>query len=200
MKSTFKSRSPTEEPIGQVSECLTDRIARRDGSPIANEGGPDMATKKTTKAKSPTKAATKHPAAKKAKADNKLRLTSASPSFTVNDIEKSMAWYRDVLGFTVTERWEDGGKLLGAEMAAGDVSFMIGQDDWKKGRNRKKGEALRFYFMTKVDVNVLAAKLKSRGLKLDSEPETSEWGSHFGFSDPDGFKFTIAKEAKKKKK
>src|ERR1700681_747267 len=107
-----------------------------------------MATKKTTKAKAPGKAATKRPAAKKAKADNKPRLTSASPSFTVNDIEKSMAWYRDVLGFTVGERWEDGGKLLGAEMAAGDVSFMIGQDDWKKGRDRVKGIGVRMYCTT----------------------------------------------------
>src|SRR5687767_8742218 len=81
-----------------------------------------------------------------------LRLRTAGPSFTVNDIEKSLAWYRGVLGFTVTERWENGGKLMGAELLAGSVTFYIGQDDWKKGRDRAKGEGFRIYCTTVQDV------------------------------------------------
>jgi uncharacterized glyoxalase superfamily protein PhnB len=158
-----------------------------------------MATKKTTKAKAPAKAATKRPAAKKAaKRDNNLRLTSASPSFTVNDIEKSMAWYRDVLGFTVGERWEDGGKLLGAEMNAGDVSFMIGQDDWKKGRDRIKGIGVRMYCDTDQDIDTLAARIKASGGALEG-PRDTQWGTReLGVDDPDGYKITIAKEIKKR--
>src|SRR5206468_6680942 len=38
-----------------------------------------------------------------------LRLRSMAASFTVNDLDKSIAWYRDVLGFIVGERWEEGG-------------------------------------------------------------------------------------------
>jgi lactoylglutathione lyase len=157
-----------------------------------------MATKKTSKAKAPAKASTKHPAAKKAKADDKFRLTSASPSFTVNDIEKSMAWYRDVLGFTVTERWEDGGKLLGAEMAAGDVSFMIGQDDWKKGRDRVKGVGVRLYCMTDQDIDTLAARIKANGGTLEG-PRDTQWNTReLAVDDPDGYKITIAKETSKR--
>ena len=157
-----------------------------------------MATKKTSKAKAPAKASTKRPAAKKAKADNKLRLTSASPSFTVNDIEKSMAWYRDVLGFTVTERWEDGGKLLGAEMAAGDVSFMIGQDDWKKGRDRVKGVGVRLYCMTDQDIDTLAARIKANGGTLEG-PRDTQWNTReLAVDDPDGYKITIAKVTRKR--
>lgn len=157
-----------------------------------------MATKKTSKAKAPAKASTKRPAAKKAKADNKLRLTSASPSFTVNDIEKSMAWYRDVLGLTVSERWEDGGKLLGAEMAAGDVSFMIGQDDWKKGRDRVKGVGVRLYCMTDQDIDTLAARIKANGGTLEG-PRDTQWNTReLAVDDPDGYKITIAKETRKR--
>lgn len=157
-----------------------------------------MATKKTTKAKAPAKKATKRPAAKKAKSDDKLRLTSASPSFTVNDIEKSMAWYRDVLGFTVSERWEDGGKLLGAEMAAGDVSFMIGQDDWKKGRDRIKGVGVRLYCTTDQDIDKLAARIKANGGTLEG-PRDTQWNTReFAIDDPDGYKISIAKEIKKR--
>src|ERR1700682_4974700 len=72
-------------------------------------------------------------------AGRSLALSSASPSFTVNDLEKSLAWYRDVLGFAVKQTWDDAGKVTGVSLRAGGVSFMIGQDDWKKGRNRSKG-------------------------------------------------------------
>ena len=47
-----------------------------------------------------------------------LRLRTAAPSLTVNDVDKSLSWYRDVLGFADKERWEDDGKLVGVEMAA----------------------------------------------------------------------------------
>ena len=66
-------------------------------------------------------------------------LRSVAPGFTVNDVEKSVAWYRDVLGFSVAERWESEGQLLGAAMRSGDVTVNLNQDDWKLGRDRVKG-------------------------------------------------------------
>jgi hypothetical protein len=43
------------------------------------------------------------------------------------------------LGFAVDERWEDNGMLLGVMMRAGKSQIGLSQDDWKKGRDRKKG-------------------------------------------------------------
>jgi lactoylglutathione lyase len=126
-----------------------------------------------------------------------LKLESCSPSFTVNDLEKSLGFYRDVLGFKIAERWEHEGKLMGYELSAGDVSFMIGQDDWKKGKNRKKGEGFRLYCATKQDVDALAKEIKAHGVKLEHEPKDDEWARHFAVLDPDGFKVTIANEKKK---
>ncbi|HSS45516.1 MAG TPA: VOC family protein [Thermoanaerobaculia bacterium] len=125
-------------------------------------------------------------------------MSSASPSYTVGDVHKSLAWYRDVVGFVVGERWEDKGELMGVELKAGRVSFMIGQDDWKKGRDRKKGEGFRLYCTTTQDIDAIAAGIKARGGKLDSEPQDQQWGTRdFSFTDPDGFKITIAKETKR---
>ena len=154
-----------------------------------------MAAKK--KAKKP---ASKKPAKKKAPARAKgLSMRSASPGFTVNDLEKSLAFYRDVVGFAVEERWERDGKLAGVSLKAGDVTFMIGQDDWKKGRDRKKGEGFRIYCDTVHDVDKLAAKIKAKGGTLDTEPQDQPWGSRdFSLSDPDGFKLTIGKDKKKR--
>ena len=55
-----------------------------------------------------------------------MNLGDISLGLTVNDIDKSLAWYRDVLGCTAKERWEQDGKLLGVEMYAGKALFMLG--------------------------------------------------------------------------
>ena len=129
------------------------------------------------------------------KAEGSLSLRSVGPSFTVNDVQKSLEWYRDVVGFAVGQRWEEGGKLLGAEITAGPVVFMISQEDWKKGRDRKKGEGFRLYCDTDQDVDQLAARIKERGGRLAEEPHDEEWGARaVTVVDPDGFKITIAKK------
>ena len=125
-----------------------------------------------------------------------LALASVSPSFTVNDVYRSLAWYRDVAGFEIGEQWENDGQLVGAELKAGKSFFLIGQDDWKKGRDRRKGEGFRIYCTTTQNVDTIAAGIKARGGQLDSEPQDTEWGTRsFSFTDPDGFKITIARES-----
>jgi catechol 2,3-dioxygenase-like lactoylglutathione lyase family enzyme len=143
----------------------------------------------TTKAKAKTKAKTVKPRA----GGSALALSSASPSLTVNDFDKSLAFYRDVLGFKVGETWKDAsGKPMGAELKAGGVTFWIGQDDWKKGRDRKKGEGFRMFCMTK-SVDKIADAIRSKGGRLDLEPTDQQWGlREIALTDPDGFKITIA--------
>ena len=122
-------------------------------------------------------------------------LKAAAPSFTVNDIEKSLAWYRDVLGFAVKDRWEQDGTLMGVEISAGPVVFMLGQDDWKKGRDRVKGEGFRLYCDTAQDVDRLAQRIKAQGGSLVQEPRDESWGARaLTVQDPDGFKITISKK------
>ncbi len=161
-----------------------------------------MATKKDTTSKKAPAKATKRSSAKAAKPktgkNESLRLTSVSPSLTVNDVEKSLAWYCDVLGFTVDQRWESEGKLLGAEVKAGSVVFMIGQDDWKKGRDRVKGAGVRIYCDTDQDIDRLAARIKANGGTLAQEPKDQPWGMRdLAIDDPDGYKITIAKDLKR---
>src|SRR5262249_7057493 len=93
---------------------------------------------KTAKARTTARARRKPAARRKAARPVRtqpetLRLRGAAPSFTVSDIARSVAWYRDVLGLVVKDRWEHDGKLAGAEMVGGSVTFYLGQDDWKKG-------------------------------------------------------------------
>jgi len=156
-----------------------------------------MAAKKPAKARRANKKAPPRPKAAPRKSGNggdSLALKSASPSLTVNDLDKSLGWYRDVLGFAVEETWKgDDGKVVGVSLKAGDVSFMIGQDDWKKGRDRKKGEGFRLYCETKKNVDDLARQIEAKGGRLDSGPTDQPWGVRdISLTDPDGFKITIA--------
>jgi catechol 2,3-dioxygenase-like lactoylglutathione lyase family enzyme len=145
----------------------------------------------------PAKRAAAKPARAKSQDASGLRVASIAPSFTVNDLEKSLAWYRDVLGLKMGDRWEHDGVLTGAELSAGGTTFMITQDDWKLGRDRVKGAGFRLFCTTSQDVDQLAAGIKARGGTLASEPR-DEWGMRaFAIVDPDGFKITIAKALKR---
>lgn len=122
-----------------------------------------------------------------------LRLRSITPSFTVNDIERSLAWYRDGLGFFVGERWEEGGRLQGVMLKAGTCEFGLSQDDFTKGRDRVKGVGFRLWCNTTQDVDAIAARLRTLGGTIIEEP--GERHDTYGFTaqDPDGFKITITR-------
>jgi uncharacterized glyoxalase superfamily protein PhnB len=160
-----------------------------------------MAVKKTAKQASPKSAPAKNAKAAPAKASAKsdsLKMSEVSPAFTVNDLQKSLSWYRDVLGFAIEERWEQEGKLMGVSLRSGGVSFMIAQDDWKKGRDRKKGEGFRIYCGTTQNVDALAKGIEKRGGRLDQKPTDQPWGTRdFALTDPDGFKITIGQNPNK---
>jgi catechol 2,3-dioxygenase-like lactoylglutathione lyase family enzyme len=117
-----------------------------------------------------------------------LRLRSVAPSYTVSDVHASLAFYRDVLGFTVGERWEEDGALKGVELLAGAARFWVAQDDWQKGRERVKGLGFRLYCSTAQSIDALAARVKAAGVVLAEEPKDQPWGGRdFAVRDPDGF-------------
>lgn len=122
-----------------------------------------------------------------------LRLSSISPSLTVGDLDASLTFYRDVVGFTVGQLWEHEGEVLGADLVAGSAHLLIGQDDWAKGRDRPKGEGFRLFLTTTQEVDDVAAAIEARGGSLESQPEDMPWGGRsFSMVDPDGFKLTIS--------
>lgn len=121
-----------------------------------------------------------------------LQAKTLSASLTVNDVEKSIRFFEG-LGFGVEERWEDGGKLMGVMLRAGDASIGLSQDDWKKGRDRQKGVGMRLFVSTSQDIDQLARRAKDAGIALDREPHDTDWGSRvFEVTEPSGFKITIS--------
>ncbi len=152
-------------------------------------------------AKAPAKTAAKPaPKLKKRAQPESLRLRSVMPSLTVDNVAKSLVFYRDGLGFVVTDEWKKDGEVLGYMLKAGDCELGIGQDDWAKGRDRVKGIGYRLYYETTQDVDAIAARVQKAGYEL-AEPvkDQPDWGSRsFAVVDPDGFKISIHRKIAKK--
>jgi predicted lactoylglutathione lyase len=123
-----------------------------------------------------------------------LEAKTLMANLTVNDLQQSMRFFEG-LGFTVEERWENEGKLLGVMLRAGEAQIGLAQDDWQKGRDRQKGVGMRVFIGTAQDIDEIAARAEEAGIALDSKPHDTEWGSRaFDLTEPSGFKLTISSD------
>ncbi len=120
-----------------------------------------------------------------------LQISAIVPTITVDDLQKSITFYQ-ALGFTIDERWEENGTLLGVMLRAGKSQIGLNQDDWKRGRDRKKGIGIRLAISTTQNVDEIAVRAKGAGIQLKSEPHDTEWKSRaFEVIDPTGFLLTV---------
>jgi uncharacterized glyoxalase superfamily protein PhnB len=123
-----------------------------------------------------------------------FRGRALAASLTVKDLPKSMAWYRDVMGFTVDQQHEREGELMAVSLKAGDVRILLTQDDGAKGLDRVKGEGFSLQITTAQNVDDVAKRIKDAGGTLTTEP-VDAWGARvFRLQDLDGFKLVISSE------
>jgi len=125
--------------------------------------------------------------------ENMLKARGLEPSLTVNDVDQSIRFYRDGLGFTVSDEMKDDqGKVQGVRFQAGAARLGISQDDFSKGRDRTKGIGVRLWIETEQDLEALAKRATDFGITLDHGPAPLPWGPiAFAVTDPDGYKLTI---------
>ena len=123
-----------------------------------------------------------------------LRLRSIGLAITAADFPRSLIFYRDILGFHVERFYERDGKQVGASIVAGEARISLNQDDWKKGKDRKKGQGMRIYLNTGQDIDEVAERIRNAGGQLEDEPADRPWGVRsFSITDPDGFGLTISR-------
>jgi uncharacterized glyoxalase superfamily protein PhnB len=124
-----------------------------------------------------------------------FRARALSVSLTVKDLQASLAWYHDVVGFTVDQRYERDGALRSVALKAGDVRILLNQDDGGKGWDRAKGEGFSLQFTTAQSVDDVAKRIIERGGTLETEPADMPWGARvFRLRDPDGYRMAISSE------
>ena len=168
---------------------MAKKMMKRPSKPRSKSSKKGSAKKASAKAKASARTASKP--AVRAKGPQ-----SVAVGLTANDAAASIKWYCDVLGFTVAQRWEQEGTFLGGSVVNGGVTINVGQDDWKLGRDRKKGQGVRLYVTTADDIDAYAKAITSRGATLDHDPR-DDWGFRaFSLSDPDGYKITFMRPLK----
>ena len=114
----------------------------------------------------------------------------AVPFFNVKDIEASVRFYVDGLGFTITRQWEPDGRIRWCWLELDQVAVML-QEYWKDGRpggwpTGPLGQGVSICFMC-ADAIAVYRDAKARGLK----PARPFVGNNLwvtSFIDPDGYR------------
>ena len=117
-------------------------------------------------------------------------VTQAVPMFAVSNMEESLRFYLDGLGFTMSNKWIDEGKLRWCWLQLGNAALMLqefrkeGHDSWvPKG---KVGEGVSINFTCK-DALIIYREVTSRGVEA-KKPFVGNGMWVTSMSDPDGYK------------
>jgi catechol 2,3-dioxygenase-like lactoylglutathione lyase family enzyme len=118
------------------------------------------------------------------------------PSFWVNDIHVSLKFYVDGLGFEITNKWVDNGKIRWCWLQRDSTALML-QEFWKDGPHKnlpegKVGEGVSINFICR-DALQIYRELRLRGLQ-PSKPNVGNGMWVTQLYDPDGYKLFFESE------
>jgi lactoylglutathione lyase len=114
-----------------------------------------------------------------------MNVTQAVPFFRVRDMEASLRFYVDGLGFSKTIEWAPDGKLQWCWLALDGVAIMLQQYLPDRVPEIKRGEGVEICFLCN-DALALYREVRSRGL----EPKRPFVGNGMWVTqvvDPDGY-------------
>jgi len=125
-----------------------------------------------------------------AKVTDVPNVRQAVPFFNVKDIEASLRFYVDGLGFTITRSWDPQGRIRWCWLELGLTSIML-QEYWKDGRpggwpDGPLGQGVSICFMCADAIAVYHAA-RSRGLEA-SRPFVGNNLWVTSLTDPDGYR------------
>jgi len=110
--------------------------------------------------------------------------TEAFPILTARDLPRSLGFYRDLLGFTVTYQFPDDGDPVYVSMQLGDSTLGIGAEE--SGVPREGGHAFEMCVYAD-DCDAAVQLLRSAGVPVIEEPADQPWGERMArVGDPDG--------------
>lgn len=122
----------------------------------------------------------------KAETEVTANVEQAVPFFMVSDMERSIRFYVDGLGFEKTKEWIDEGRLRWCWLELGGAALML--QDYRPGRApaEKRGVGVSVCFQCR-DALELYRQFTSRGLQVQ-EPFVGNRMWVTILSDPDGYK------------
>jgi lactoylglutathione lyase len=129
-------------------------------------------------------------------ADTKPNLRQAVPFFWVHDLEASVQFYVDGLGFKLAKEWVDDGKRRWCWLERGDAALML-QEFWTGGHHRnlpesKTGVGVSICFICD-DAVALWRELVARGIDA-RRPFVGNGMWVTDVTDPDGYHLLFESE------
>jgi uncharacterized glyoxalase superfamily protein PhnB len=91
------------------------------------------------------------------------KVRELAPLLAVRDIERSVAFYRDQLGFELAGEARTKGKLFWCRMQRDGAAVMLQQDCAEDGPAEGRGRGVIFYFICD-DADAMYAELCARGM------------------------------------
>jgi lactoylglutathione lyase len=110
----------------------------------------------------------------------------AIPFFMVSNLEASLRFYVEGLGFTMTKQWIDDGKLRWCWLQLGNAAIMLQEYHPSKIPTAKRGEGISVCFQCK-DALAIYQDALAQGLQ-PREPFVGNALWVTSFIDPDGYK------------
>ena len=105
---------------------------------------------------------------------------------TPENFDASLAFYRDVLGWSVTSEWGGQGKGRGVALSGGGVKVVIGEREAESTAEEGLGSERPNVHLDIHDVDK-RFKGMEKGAHVVREPEDTHWGTRwFVVKDPDG--------------
>lgn len=157
------------------------------------------AAKKAAKEKAPAPRAAKSAAAKRAKPQPKKaapppdtggKLTFNHAMIYAKDVERSLHFYRDWMGFKLIEDFRYEGKSVYARLRAPGGDGTIALHQAGPGVSLAS-EGVRLYFEVR-DLDDFCRKLQQKGFYITQLPRLMPWGwRHAYLNDPDGHEISL---------
>ena len=122
-----------------------------------------------------------------------MEVNRVVPFFAVKEMQKSLAFYLDGLGFEMEGKWVDEGVIRWCSLQIGNAELMLqefrteGHDSRQFSANRGEGVSLFFFCDDAVGYY---KDLKSRGVDA-SEPQVGNRMWVTSVSDPDGYNLSF---------
>lgn len=122
--------------------------------------------------------------------ETESNITQTVPFFWVKDIERSVRFYVDGLGFQMTKNWSQEGKLAWCWLENGGAAVML-QEYFKEGEDAyqpqgKVGEGVTIYFICR-DALAIYREVMSRGIEA-TRPHVGNGMWTTCVVDPDGYR------------
>lgn len=120
-----------------------------------------------------------------------------TPILSVNDIDASIDYYTNKLGFSLNWRLADNGSAATfASVNLGDCEILLGTIDFVPAADRDKlgvGIQLHVHIPPDTDIDQLFNRAREGGDKIVKEIEDRKWGERaFVVNDLDGYSLMIA--------